>query len=51
MSKKYFEWSHQLRHVHDGSTMGTRQKKYLKNDTTQHACTEVVIQTYAYTYS
>ena len=27
MSKKYFEWSHQLQNVHDGSTMGTRQNK------------------------
>ena len=27
MSKQYFEWSHQLRHVNDGSTIGTSQKK------------------------
>ena len=29
MSKKYFEWSHQLRLVHDDSTIDTRQKKKL----------------------
>ena len=43
MSKTYFEWSHQLRHVHDDSTMGTRQEKKC-NSVLSRVCRKTIVR-------